>query len=87
MAEKTNKRYCGIGGQAVLEGVMMKNKDKYAVAAALADVTEKVRHSLGVRMVVRPSGTEQLIRIMAEGESYENCVTACGEIRAAAETL
>ena len=62
-------------------------KDKYAVAAALADVTEKVRHSLGVRMVVRPSGTEQLIRIMAEGESYENCVTACGEIRAAAETL
>ncbi len=25
-------RYSGIGGQAVLEGVMMKNKDKYAVA-------------------------------------------------------
>ena len=22
----------GIGGQAVLEGIMMKNKDKYAVA-------------------------------------------------------
>ena len=26
------KRYCGIGGQAVLEGIMMKNQDKYAVA-------------------------------------------------------
>ncbi|MDY5576609.1 MAG: DUF1385 domain-containing protein [Lachnospiraceae bacterium] len=26
------KRSCGIGGQAVLEGIMMKNKDKYAVA-------------------------------------------------------
>lgn len=26
------KRYCGIGGQAVLEGIMMKNKDRYAVA-------------------------------------------------------
>lgn len=37
MAEKTNKRYCGIGGQAVLEGVMMKNKDKYAVAVRKPD--------------------------------------------------
>ena len=26
------KRYCGISGQAVLEGIMMKNQDKYAVA-------------------------------------------------------
>ncbi|MCH5280763.1 MAG: DUF1385 domain-containing protein [Lachnospiraceae bacterium] len=37
MAEKTGKRYCGIGGQAVLEGVMMKNKDKYAVAVRKPD--------------------------------------------------
>ena len=26
------KRSCGIGGQAVLEGIMMRNKDRYAVA-------------------------------------------------------
>ncbi len=32
MAKKKQTRYSGIGGQAVLEGVMMKNKDKYAVA-------------------------------------------------------
>ena len=32
MAKKTTGHYSGIGGQAVLEGVMMKNKDKYAVA-------------------------------------------------------
>lgn len=32
MASKRNNRYSGIGGQAVLEGIMMKNKDKYAVA-------------------------------------------------------
>ncbi len=32
MAKKKNSRYCGIGGQAVLEGVMMKNKDRYAIA-------------------------------------------------------
>ena len=31
MKEKT-QHYCGIGGQAVLEGVMMKNGDRYAVA-------------------------------------------------------
>lgn len=32
MARKKQTHYSGIGGQAVLEGVMMKNKDKYAVA-------------------------------------------------------
>ena len=32
MAGKKCRRYSGIGGQAVLEGVMMKNKEKYAVA-------------------------------------------------------
>ena len=29
---KVKAKYSGIGGQAVLEGIMMKNKDKYAVA-------------------------------------------------------
>lgn len=32
MTSKRYNRYSGIGGQAVLEGIMMKNKDKYAVA-------------------------------------------------------
>ena len=32
MARKKCGHYSGIGGQAVLEGVMMKNKEKYAVA-------------------------------------------------------
>lgn len=32
MARKRFSRYSGIGGQAVLEGVMMKNEEKYAVA-------------------------------------------------------
>ena len=32
MAKKATGHYCGIGGQAVLEGVMMKNKDDYAVS-------------------------------------------------------
>lgn len=32
MARRRNNRYSGIGGQAVLEGIMMKNSEKYAVA-------------------------------------------------------
>ena len=32
MARKKSSRYSGIGGQAVLEGVMMKNKERYAIA-------------------------------------------------------
>jgi len=37
MSKNTNAHYCGIGGQAVLEGVMMKNEDKYAVAVRKPD--------------------------------------------------
>ena len=37
MARKKANRYSGIGGQAVLEGVMMKNKEKYAVAVRKPD--------------------------------------------------
>ncbi|MBD5537517.1 MAG: DUF1385 domain-containing protein [Lachnospiraceae bacterium] len=37
MAKKRKAHYSGIGGQAVLEGVMMKNKEKYAVAVRKPD--------------------------------------------------
>jgi len=37
MAKKKRKCYSGIGGQAVLEGVMMKNGEKYAVAVRKSD--------------------------------------------------
>ena len=30
-------KYSGIGGQAVMEGVMMKNQDRYAVAVRKPD--------------------------------------------------
>ena len=33
----TGTVYSGIGGQAVMEGVMMRNKDDYAVAVRRAD--------------------------------------------------
>ena len=34
---RRKSRYSGIGGQAVLEGVMMKNKEKYAVTVRKPD--------------------------------------------------
>ncbi|MDE6700722.1 MAG: DUF1385 domain-containing protein [Acetatifactor sp.] len=37
MARKKGNRYSGIGGQAVLEGVMMKNKERYAIAVRKPD--------------------------------------------------
>ncbi len=37
MAKNKKSKYSGIGGQAVLEGVMMKNGDKYAVAVRKPD--------------------------------------------------
>ena len=37
MTKKKQAQYSGIGGQAVLEGVMMKNKTKYAVAVRKPD--------------------------------------------------
>lgn len=37
MAKKKKGHYSGIGGQAVLEGVMMKNGEKYAVAVRKPD--------------------------------------------------
>lgn len=37
--KKNTGRYSGIGGQAVLEGIMMKNKEKYAVAVRTPEGT------------------------------------------------
>lgn len=50
MANKKNTHYSGIGGQAVLEGIMMKNKDDYAIAVRKSngeiDVEVEVYHSV-----------------------------------------
>ncbi len=50
MKKRKNVCYSGIGGQAVLEGIMMKNKDNYAVAVRKPnneiEVTVDTYHSL-----------------------------------------
>ena len=37
MSRRKCRRSCGVGGQAVLEGVMMRNRERYAVAVRKAD--------------------------------------------------
>ena len=48
--KKKCKQYSGIGGQAVLEGVMMKNKEKYAVSVRKpnGDIAVEVEHYAGI---------------------------------------
>ena len=50
MSRKKKTHYSGIGGQAVLEGVMMKNKDQYAVAVRKpnGEIEVEVEHYIGV---------------------------------------
>lgn len=47
---KKKMNYSGIGGQAVLEGIMMKNKDQYAVAVRKPDgeIEVEVEHYHGI---------------------------------------
>ena len=50
MRKKKNMKYSGIGGQAVLEGVMMKNKEQYAVAVRKpnGEIEVEVEHYVGI---------------------------------------
>ena len=42
-AKRNSQHYSGIGGQAVLEGIMMRNRDKYAIAVRKPDGVIEVR--------------------------------------------
>ncbi len=58
-----------------------------AICADVRRDVEEISARFGVRTVVRPSGTESLIRVMAEGENYDDCLSACGEIRASIQNI
>lgn len=58
------------------------SKDKIRSANALKPVAEKLQKDLGLRIIVRPSGTEDVVRIFAEGENYYNCVSAARKLSA-----
>ena len=52
--------------------------DKKLAMSGVEELAEELSEKLSVRIVVRPSGTENLIRIMAEGENAEQAKKACG---------
>ena len=54
--------------------------DKTLAMSGVKDLADKLSEQLGVRIVVRPSGTERVIRVMAEGESSQMCECACKAI-------
>lgn len=48
--EKINMKYSGIGGQAVIEGIMMKNKQEYAIAVRKPDGQIEVKKDQYISM-------------------------------------
>ena len=59
----------------VLENVKVTDKDAVQADADVQNAVEAVAQSLGNagRILVRPSGTEPLVRVMVEAESQEQC--------------
>lgn len=57
--------------------------DKISAMRGIDGLCASLEKKLSVRTVVRPSGTEPVVRVMAEGESEENCTLACRLIASA----
>ena len=55
--------------------VPVLNKD--TAMSGVQTLAEKLGKDLALRLIVRPSGTEPVIRVTAEGESEEACALAC----------
>ncbi len=66
----------------VLKNVRVVNKDAAMENAALKEAVNKAESMLSGsgRVLVRKSGTEPVIRVMAEAKSYEDCQKACDEV-------
>lgn len=56
--------------------------DKKSAMDGVKELCEKLESELELRLIVRPSGTERVIRVMAEGESEDSCALACAIIGA-----
>lgn len=67
----------------LLENVPVKDRKAAAEDPAVRQAAREVQHTLGVggRILLRPSGTEPVIRILAEGESEEACREALERLR------
>ena len=51
--------------------------DKRTAMDGIEKLAGKLEKELHLKIIARPSGTERVVRVMAEGESEENCALAC----------
>ena len=66
----------------VLKNVIVDDKDGTLADSAVTDSVKKVESELGTtgRVLLRKSGTEPVLRVMAEAETNERCEAAVDEI-------
>jgi phosphoglucosamine mutase len=70
-----------------LVNVRVRDREALAGAAAVWAAVERESERLGGdgRVLVRPSGTEPLVRVMAEATTQDECDAVCGRIVAVVE--
>ena len=54
--------------------------DKTLAMRGVEELAAELSEKLNVRIIVRPSGTERVIRVMAEGENAQTCEIACNAL-------
>jgi len=71
----------------VLTNVPVGNRDGLATAAAVWEAVEAESAELDGegRVLVRPSGTEPVVRVMVEAPTKEQCEAVCGRVAAVVE--
>lgn len=62
----------------VLENVSVSDKER--IFSKVKEFADKISKGSKLRIIVRKSGTEPKIRVMAEGENMEECVSASNKI-------
>jgi phosphoglucosamine mutase len=72
-----------------LVNVAVADRDVAMQSAELRDATASESAALEGRgrVLVRPSGTEQLVRVMVEAPTAQECDDVCGSLVAIVETL
>lgn len=69
--------------------VRVKNKRALMRDKKLTEAVKRIKEELCAngRLIVRPSGTEEIIRVMAECDSEEKCAAACESVSAVISSL
>jgi len=73
----------------ILVNVKIENKEKVLALPLIQEVLEEAEQKLGEwgKLVVRPSGTEPLVRIMAQGPDERLLEEVIADIRRAVESV